>query len=246
MHASSKNKHISGAERIIEEKEIYEQVISLIKRAKNHERGEPDFINISIEEIKNPIEYITSLPITLITHIEDGKETAKKVLFDIGIPKKCIGKAFYLIDNSENMRGAIIMDFDANRLEPDRERGIRASRMDITKKAEKELKDSIELNGLSKYFTNIKEALVLATKVSSAGTIAELCISDNPSYTTGYVSSKKFGYMRIPNIKKKGDSNGGRVFFVNDIKIDDYINYIEKTPIIIDKFGGLNKCNNRY
>jgi len=84
---------------------------------------------------------------------------------------------------------------------------------------------------------------VLASKVASVkGTIAELCWSDDPFYTTGYVASKKLGYVRIPHLKKEGDYHGGRVFFVdfvNTVEINDYIEEIEKTPVLVTKFDGL-------
>jgi 6-carboxyhexanoate--CoA ligase len=61
----------------------------------------------------------------------------------------------------------------------------------------------------------VKEALVLASKVASTdGVVAELCASDDPGYTTGYVASKAIGYTRLTNIKEKGSPRGGRVFFL--------------------------------
>ena len=57
--------------------------------------------------------------------------------------------------------------------------------------------------------TTVKEAIILASKVAACRQVtAELCISDDPGYTTGYISSKKYGYVRIPHIKKKGEKNG--------------------------------------
>ena len=44
-------KHISGAERILREDEIEEELINVYRRAITHERGKPDFINLKIEEI---------------------------------------------------------------------------------------------------------------------------------------------------------------------------------------------------
>ena len=57
------------------------------------------------------------------------------------------------------------------------------------------------------------EAIVLASKVQAApGIVAELCVSDDPDYVTGYVASKSLGYRRITTIKERGDPAGGRVF----------------------------------
>ena len=85
---------------------------------------------------------------------------------------------------------------------------------------------------------------MLASKVASVkGTIAELCWSDDPFYTTGYVASKKLGYVRIPHLKYEGDYRGGRVFFVYNVNIIDYIEEIEKTPVLITKFDGLREIS---
>jgi 6-carboxyhexanoate--CoA ligase len=68
--------------------------------------------------------------------------------------------------------------------------------------------------------------------------IAELCISDDPHYTTGYIASNQFGYVRIPCIKQSGRKIGGRVFFIQEgSDIDKMIWYLERTPVIIDRIG---------
>ncbi len=246
MRATKDEMHISGAERLVDEKDIKIAAVSMIERALSHERGKPDTINVSVEEIKIPIKELTLLPIILfdVNSVEDGKKAAKKVLANIGIPDHCIEKAFTLLENGpsdgENMRGAIIMDMKGERLEPDKRRGIRASHMDITGTASIELADALSAKGMTRYFTHVKEALILATKVASAkGSIAELCWSDDPFYTTGYVASKKLGYVRIPHLKYEGDYRGGRVFFVDNVNITDYIEEIEKTPVMVTKFDGL-------
>lgn len=80
MRASQDERHVSGAERIVEEEEIQETLLSLVERAQSHERGKPDFINISIEEIKAPVKHLTSLPITLVNvgDAASGKNAAEK------------------------------------------------------------------------------------------------------------------------------------------------------------------------
>ncbi|MDD5474364.1 MAG: 6-carboxyhexanoate--CoA ligase [Candidatus Methanoperedens sp.] len=248
MHASRGGKHISGAERIIEDNGIQAASQSLIDRALSHEKGRPDFINISVEALEKPIRHITSLPLVL-THVRnavEGKALARRLLLTLGIPLLCMEKAISLLENGaaggESMRGAIVMNMRGERLEPDKYRGVRASRMDITEEASMELACAIEREGLSRYFTHISEALVLATKVESVeGTVAELCWSDDPSYTAGYVASKELGYVRIPHLKREGNCNGGRVFFVDGIDLNNYIHEMEKAPILVNKFGGLRK-----
>lgn len=251
MRANKDDKHISGAEMLVTEGQITGSAVRLLERALHHEKGKPGSVNISIEALKGQVNNVTSLPVTFLSSkdVEEGRNTASKILKCHGIPEGCIKKAFSLIapSNGENMRGAILMDMKGRRLEPDERRGIRASRMGITEKASLELFNSLSTKGLSDCYTKVKEALVLATKVSSVrGTIAELCWSDDPSYTTGYVASKKYGYMRVPNLKPEGDSSGGRVFFVNDINPVDYINEIEKSPVLINRFGGIKDSSEIY
>jgi 6-carboxyhexanoate--CoA ligase len=166
---------------------------------------------------------------------KQGEKLARQLLQSSGISKMAIDMAFELIKR-DGMRGAAIITAEkGKRLEPDRERGIRVSRLGITKSALKRLSSK-----LSKYGINtetVKEALILASKVSSCEqVIAELCVSDDPYYTTGYVASKKFGYVRIPHVKNKGSRNGGRAFFVREgIDIRDIIEYLEGRPAIIGK-----------
>ncbi len=248
MRAEKDGKHISGAERITDD--IMPAAQSLIERALSHEKGKPDFINISLEELKTSIKKVTSLPLILtnVSNFSEGRLLAKKLLFDIGIPLFCIEKAIDLLENGaaggESMRGAMIMNMRGERLEPDKQRGIRASHMDITEDAATELARSIEEAGLAQYYAYISEALVLATKVASVkGTIAELCWSDDPSYTAGYVASKK-GYVRIPHLKPLRNPLGGRVFFVNGIDLNSYIHEMEKTPILVNRFGGIKELKN--
>ena len=246
MRAEKNKKHLSGAEKLVEKKRIRETVSELIERAVSHEKGETDLINVTVESLEAPVKKVTSLPL-ILAHARDeieGKFLASKLLIGMGIPAPCVEQSISLLEkgpaNGENMRGAIIMDLKGNRLEPDRVRGIRASRMDITEEAANELLNALSGPGLSSYFTYISEALVLATKVASVkGTVAELCWSDDPSYAAGYVASKEMGYIRIPHLKKKGDPSGGRVFFVNDIDVGSYIREIESLPVLVDRFSGI-------
>ncbi|WP_457612139.1 6-carboxyhexanoate--CoA ligase [Methanocaldococcus sp.] len=209
MRASKKGKHISGGERLVEKGEIEKAVTELLKKALNHENGEPDFINIKVEKV-DKVKYIKALPIKTI-ECKDKKEAravAKNILLKEGIPEEVIDKAFEIIDKG-GMRGAAILNLKGKRLEEDKERGIRVKNIDVSK----ELKEKILKDGLGTERT--VDAIAIATKVIHLGIIAELCTSDNKSYTTGYVATKK-GYFRITNLKNPNEP-GGRVFFVKDI-----------------------------
>ena len=58
--------HISGAEGIYEEKEIAKIVRKYTLRALSHQKGRPDSIVISLEEIKQRPQTIQSLPVSHI------------------------------------------------------------------------------------------------------------------------------------------------------------------------------------
>ncbi len=229
--------HISGAEGLYRKSEILEVVQKYIERALNHSRGKADRIIITIEDIKQKFKTITALPVVTIenTTSKEGNKIAEQLLQTSGISKTAIDRAFQIIKKN-GMRGAALVAVKkGKRLEPDRQRGIRVSRLGISKPALKELSSK-----LSKYDINtetVQEALIVASKVSSCEhVIAELCVSDDPDYTTGYVASRDFGYVRIPYIKHKGSKSGGRAFFIKEgIDIGNIIGYLERMPVMISK-----------
>jgi len=134
------------------------------------------------------------------------------------------------------MRGAMVVEVPSGkRLEPDKYRGVRASYLDVDRETVELLKKLVGKD----YTENFKEALVLSTKILSfKGVLGELCVSDDPDYTTGYFSLKGKGYFRIKNIKSQGVSKGGRAIFVKSkVKIPDLIHYLEKVPFIAKNFS---------
>lgn len=131
----------------------------------------------------------------------------------MGISEKAIALAWSII-RGQKMRGAALIDcLTAERLEPDKDRGIRVSRIQMDKK-----KKNSNFKESQKKLTSepqrVIEAVTVASKVASVPEIiAEICVSDNPDYTTGYISSKKFGYLRITNIKKRRNTNWWKSLF---------------------------------
>ncbi|WP_277950207.1 6-carboxyhexanoate--CoA ligase [Dissulfurispira thermophila] len=233
--------HISGAEGVYEDAEILKIVKEYTNRALNHPKGKPDNIVITLEQIKQIPQKVPMLPvITLKCNSPDkAKEMIFQILSDIGVPARTIKNSFKILTSPRTMRGAaIILKESGVRVEPDRERGVRVSRLGIEKNTEKILVRKLSKMKVS--ITTVKEALILASKVAAyTDVIAEICISDDPDYTTGYIASKRLGYIRIPNIKSHGQNYGGRVFIVREnTNINRLIKYLEKTPIIIS--GDIN------
>jgi 6-carboxyhexanoate--CoA ligase len=249
MRASFQGRHVSGAERIITHDRIDATQRDLVARARDREI-EPDRIIVSVDYIDTPsLKYLTSLDVTTLEapDYQSGREYAARVLSLAGVSEKAVASAMEQIStgaapSGANMRGAMIMDaVTGERLEPDQERGIRASRFDWTDEALRRAREQLSAVGLTHYRT--AEALALATKVAHApGIVAELCWSDEPDYTAGYVASLGTGYVRFPFMKKRDDTNGGRAFFVDHDHIDlaALIGHLEAEAVLINAVGSIS------
>ena len=234
MRSSRENKHISGAEKIVYENDLDEAINLLVKRAIYHSKGKSDFIKIKVESInENEIEYLEPLEVTTVKVKDciEGMEAVKIFLRRLGVQEEKLEKIITMLKENGSMRGAIILDVNTlERLEPDKNRGIRATYMDF---------EGGKINYLTKDLksnAHFIEALALATKVSNAPhIIGEICYSDDPNYTAGYIASKEYGYIRFPHLKELGDNKGGRIFLYDSTKenIEETIDYIEKSKIII-------------
>lgn len=238
--------HISGAEGLYGKEEIKAAVESYITRALEHPRGDPDRITVTVEKIRDRPRPISSLKLrTADTRtVRDARAFARDMLRCLLISDAAIDKALELLYRRTSMRGAALLDAaSGKRLEPDKERGVRVSRLGLTRAASREL-----VKGLTRLNLNtetVREALVLASKVSSCrAVIAELCLSDDPDYTTGYIASGRFGYIRVPHIKQKDSRTGGRVLFLREGSgTEKIITYLEKTPVLVSTIapcGGIS------
>lgn len=173
-----------------------------------------------------------------------GRTVAAKTLQTAGVSMTAANAAMHHIikgaaSSGGALRGAMVMDsLTGERLEPDRERGVRASRFDWSDEALQKVQRVLGSAGLSHHRT--REALALATKVAHApGMVAELCWSDDPDYTAGYVASLGTGYVRFPFLKQLGDDRGGRAFFVDRerLNMDALVNYLQCEPVLISEVG---------
>jgi len=235
--------HISGAEGIFEEKDIAKIVREYTLRAIRHQKGRPDSIVISVEELKQKPLAIQSLPVATLKNRSflQARSQVRNLLKLCGISKNAVRTSLSVADGTNTMRGAsFVLSGSGRRVEQDMSRGIRASRLGIGKAAVKLLSQRLAERGINT--ATVREALILASKVAACPQVmAELCVSDDPDYTTGYVASKKFGYVRIPHIKKKGEKKGGRVFFlVEDADADSVAGFLEKTPVLINSLAPIS------
>lgn len=231
MRASQRDQHISGAERIVPKESVENVCQAMVRRAMTHSKGDPDFINVKIEKVSaEDIQLLKALPVTRVD-VETAEEGLKKAFsllrndavkmddFETNLSN--------LLKETFPMRGAMLYDIaTGKRLEPDKRRGVRATYMDAL--------HSSEVGGKKNHFN---EAIVLATKVANApGMVAEICISDDPNYVTGYVASQKMGYVRIMKMKEMNDENGGRIFLFDSRKAsaEECIQYLQEKKVLVE------------
>ena len=220
--------HISGAERIVKLEEVGAIAQSLADRALHHSKGTADFINITVDLIPaNEITYVDCLQVEehCANTIVDAHQLAIELLQGTHITEVAIQNAMNLLKELDSsMRGAMLVDATTGKRIDVGNRGVRVSHM-----------DSFDSESLGEN-EHMREALVLASKVQSAeGIVGELCWSDDPDYTVGYVACNGV-YHRIPNMKKLGSHIGGRVFFVrSQIDRESVIEYLEKAPVLVQR-----------
>lgn len=243
-HTGSIQEHVSGAEKILPQQELPQQMEALLSRALHHAKGKADFINLKIEAVApENLKYIEALPVS--THEAatpaEGRQFMCQIMTELGLtPDKC-QKILELFQATYGMRGAMLLDVDTlERLEPDQQRGIRATYM-----------DSIAPKGEAKAIcdgkNHFQEALVLASKVLSApNIIGELCMSDDPDYITGYIATRDKGYIRITQLKKMGCPDGGRIFLYRGPKsqVEDCIQYLQEQRVLVKNVPSNPYANN--
>ncbi len=240
MRASNGKRHISGAEGIYREEKINDVVSHYMQRAFDHVKGQPDSLNIKVSKLTRDPECIPLLNMLTLTNesVRGAKNLIWELLCSLGISHQSIREAMNIVYGGNDMRGAAIIDMNSSqRSEPDRERGVRATDIGIVEVAARELSHRLAEYDLDN--PTVREAVTLASKVAGHDDIvAELCISDDADYTTGYIASSETGYIRVPNIKEMGSDKGGRVFFIKpEADIHDIIDYLEKTPVMIDSIS---------
>lgn len=227
MRANTQGRHISGAERIVGAAHVAATCAQLAQRALDHPKGEAAQTHLTVEALEEPdITHAHALRIE-VAECADS-DAARATIAGLLAPltqhaEALIRETFAARD----MRGAMLVCAGTGaRLEPDRERGVRVSHVDALEYTRAAAKDAA------------REALVLASKVAAhPDVVAELCISDDPDYTTGYVAHNGT-YTRIPHIKPKGSPAGARAFLIREgADVAALIDYLERQPVLI-RTGG--------
>lgn len=248
MRASLGGRHLSGAERLAFPDRLDQLAAEMVRRAMEHGRGQAEAVHLSIEALPAGALQRAQLPDLQTFVVPDylcGREAVWKVLVEAGVSSKAAALAIETIANGAgpdgcSMRGAMLVDAGTGeRLDPDLDRGVRVSRMDLSPEAEQVLREGLGRIGLDNL--HVREALVLAGKVMlSPSIVAELCWSDDPDYTAGYVAAPGLGYTRFPHLKPVGEERGGRAFFIAPgADLAALIRFLEQTPVLFDRIGRL-------
>ena len=132
MRASAHGAHISGAEKIIPDSRIPANASGLLQRGLTHPKGRPDMLNIKIERLQDEdILYLDALPVNTVevSDVREGVQEIRKFLNALFLENT--ENIIALLPEMNSMRGALLLDVDTlERLEPDPERGVRATYMD--------------------------------------------------------------------------------------------------------------------
>lgn len=227
-------KHISGAERLVRPALLAATAAALLERALSHSRGTADFVNLVVEAIPAAgIQAVNCLPVTSVAaaDVKAGRALALAALLKAGVTPAAAAAGLQILQTMDTLRGAMLADAcTGRRLDTSGERGVRVSRMDSADQAA--YWRWLERQGYTN--AHIREALILASKVMAApGMVAELCWSDDPEYTAGYVATPA-GYTRFTKLKPYGSERGGRIFFVKqDANVAELIRYLRLQPVLV-------------
>ncbi|BCA79410.1 6-carboxyhexanoate--CoA ligase [Desulfuromonas sp. AOP6] len=250
MHATRLDTHLSGAEALVSETELKRAAADLVERALGHSKGKAHSIRISIDDLTDTEVVRGRLPDLVTVPVADyldGRQAAAKLLRWAGVSNFAITRSMEDLGRgaapgNKAMRGAMLVDaVSGERLEPDTSRGVRVSRLGLTPATTDALRSALQTLGLDN--DHVREALALAGKVLASGQVlAELCWSDDPDYTAGYVAAPGLGYVRFPHLKPLGEDRGGRAFFVPPALRDltSLIFFLQETPWLADGLGHLH------
>jgi len=174
MRASSHDRHLSGAERIVPVHAVAETTAALIERALSAPLGPPDKIHCNSEQIDPATVQFAKLPDVhsyQVASVQEGRLAATQFLIEAGLSADCAALAVATLAEGAGpdgsvMRGAVLMDaVTGERLEYDPARGVRVSRMDLLSTSRPDVEAILAAAGLGHH--RVIEALVLAGKVSA-------------------------------------------------------------------------------
>lgn len=220
--------HVSGAESLVAPGMIEQTVAGLTQRAlaPGH-TVKARQVRVSLDQLDVEPTVIPALP----TELKECPDPMAARQYFVDVLSRFVphpAEALRVLTEGPTMRGAAMVESGTGRrLEADPLRGVRVTKFgDLTESAP----------GASlAHKKHHHEAVLLASKVAAApGVLAELCISDDPHYTRGYVCVDGV-YTTVTNVKADGDPNGGRIILVDTARADPttITTWLENHPVLI-------------
>ena len=107
---AGRERHISGAEKIVPEERLEKVVSQLLERALHHAKGRADFVNLKVEAVSpEEVTHLEALPVTTypVDTVEEGRDQLRKLLAQAGIDH---GEAILgQMEAAYGMRGAMLL-----------------------------------------------------------------------------------------------------------------------------------------
>ncbi len=245
MRIHQEGTHLSGAEDLVPARDLDHVLSSFSDRLLPHLLNDaipPPQQIVTIDPV--PGKEIRRKPLLPVQFMEslscDESEIGLREILDCLLPE---GKTERIMEifKQEIMgnlprHGALIVTSLGEPILAEGDSGIRTTHVGCEPSLRRALEEMLD-NYLEKPNHRFIDALVLASKVlASESVVAEICASDDPSYTTGYVASRPFGYVRIPHMKKAGYGRGGRLYVVfPTLHLRTLINELRHTPVLFDR-----------
>jgi|UniRef100_A0A7C3QQS6 6-carboxyhexanoate--CoA ligase len=247
MRAFINDQHLSGGEDLVSRNALGERVLSLLEQgltsSKNSDSLAPS-LNIRIEPVpETDIVPSVLLPVYCLesgSH-EDTLSFLRNAL-DTGFARLSVpGKMLFghfldiLGGSGQKLSGASFILPSGQRVTPEKT-GVRVSHFGIIPHLRQILLKEAATHpaGSGRRFI---EALQIASKIMSHPVPEiEVCVSDNPDYTTGYLALKGFGYIRLPHIKPEGQEWGGRLIGLSSeippSLLSELSFYLSRVPVL--------------
>ncbi len=244
MRIHQEGTHLSGAEELVPAQELEHVLASFSKRLLPHAFNNPTHPPqqiVTIDPIsKGDIQRKSLLPVQFLES-PSCEESAKGLqeLLECLLPE---GQAESILEifrkeimETSPRHGALLVTSTGRIFQEAGTTGIRTTHLGCDPSLRKALQENLD-HYLAKPNHRFIDALVLASKVlASESVLLEICVSDDPSYTTGYMASRLFGYVRIPHMKKRGIGKGGRLYVVSPtVHLPTLLRELRETPVLFD------------
>ncbi len=244
MRIHQEGTHLSGAEELVPAQELEHVLASFSKRLLPHAFNNPTHPPQQIVTIdpvsKGDIQRKSLLPVQFLES-PSCEESAKGLqeLLESLLPE---GQAESILEifrkeimETPPRHGALLVTSRGRPFLEAGTTGIRTTHLGCDPSLRKALEENLD-HFLAKPNHRFIDALVLASKVlASESVLLEICVSDDPSYTTGYMASRLFGYVRIPHMKKPGIPKGGRLYVVSPtVHLPTLLRELRETPVLFD------------